>query len=164
MAKERESKVKWNRMGFGMILAAVAGAVFGHAWTASEPGWWWAGTMTLLCGALLILSSVYARQEKPGKKTPSTPLGQILVRGGLITEGQLGEALARHHRDGRPIGQILVDMRLITPVQLSRVLGQQHPTISDLTDGIGSIEGAAAPTVIASGSTMPDAVGVKEAV
>ncbi|MGD0111674.1 MAG: hypothetical protein ABSD48_07400 [Armatimonadota bacterium] len=142
MAREQQSTVRWNRMGFGMVLAAVAGAVFGHAWTVSGPGWWWAGTMTLLCGALLILSSLYARDQRP-KIVSALPLGQVLVKKGLITEGQLGEALARHHRDGRPIGQILVEMRLITPVQLSHALGDQQPSAEDLSAY------ATAPTVIA---------------
>jgi hypothetical protein len=130
-------------MGFGMVLAAVAGAVFGHAWTVSGAGWWWAGTMTLLCGALLILSSLYARGQRSPKKIMALPLGQVLVKKGLITEGQLGEALARHHRDGRPIGQIFVQMRLITPVQLSHALGDQQPSAEHLSVY------ATTPTVIA---------------
>jgi hypothetical protein len=144
--------MSWNRMGFGMLLAAVAGAVFGHAWTASGAGWWWAGTLTLLCGALLILSSLYAREQRP-RETSAAPLGQLLVKRGVITEGQLGEALARHHRDGRPVGRILVDMRLVTPVQLSHALGDQIPS------PLGLPAYTAEPTVIA--TATPEEAGVK---
>jgi hypothetical protein len=127
--REPKSAVKWNRLGTGLALAALAGVVFGHAWTTNERTGWWAGLVTLLCATLLILSAIYARQEKlPGI---GQPLGHILVTRGWITEAQLGEALARHYRDGRPLGQLLIGMGVITPVQLSRALGEQAPAAAD---------------------------------
>jgi hypothetical protein len=114
---------KWDRLATGLLLAAGAGAVFGHAWSAENTAWWWVGSVTLPAGLLLILSGVYARgQARPGV---APPLGELLVQKGWITEGQLGNALVRHYHAKQPLGQVLVEMKLITPSQLARALQEQ---------------------------------------
>lgn len=129
MEIEQSSQTQRKRLALGLTLAVLAGVVFGHAITSRQTLGWVTGLITLLCGALLILSTVYVRRGRP--RSMAQPLGHILVTRGWITDSQLSEALARHHREGRPIGQILVDMRVITPVQLSRALGDQGPGALD---------------------------------
>jgi len=123
LMKMRQKRVKWDRLASGLALAAAAGTVFGHVWTLSDVAWWWVGSLTLLCGTLLIISSFFARGFLTKRVAP--PLGEMLLTKGLITEVQLGQALARQHRYGGTIGQILVEMKLVSPVELTRVLQEQ---------------------------------------
>jgi len=53
----------------------------------------------------------------------NTRLGCLLVKKGLITQGQLDDVV--HQQDRRPLGQILVDQHYITQGQLSRSLHKQ---------------------------------------
>ncbi len=147
MNQDPKPQLQWNRLGVGLALAALSGIAFGHAITSHQGTGWWTGLVTLLCGALLILSTVYARNGRSSRS--AQPLGHILITRGWITENQLSEALARHHRDGRPIGQLLVEMKVITPVQLSRALGQQTPLGPDSAD-TGQVQ-----TIIASAEPEP---------
>ncbi len=66
----------------------------------------------------------------------SRPLGEILLRAGLITEAQLQEALRTQQKLGsyKPIGQILVDREIITRKQLDLFLDQYHkwPRIGEI--------------------------------
>jgi len=52
-------------------------------------------------------------------------LGHLLVEAGIITEQQLGEALAEQERTGEPLGQILVRRDFISNDALGVVLGRQ---------------------------------------
>jgi hypothetical protein len=54
------------------------------------------------------------------------PLGQLLIEKGLLTESDLGLALAHQRTDGRPLGQILLGMGIITEQELARTLAEQH--------------------------------------
>jgi hypothetical protein len=67
-AREQESRptavrvsVVWGRVVLGFLLSAIGGVAFGHAWTVQVATWWWVGAVSLLAGALLLLSVVYAR-------------------------------------------------------------------------------------------------------
>jgi len=53
-------------------------------------------------------------------------LGDLLLESGLITEGQLGKAVAQQRTTGLQLGQILISQGLITSRQLSRTLTQQR--------------------------------------
>jgi len=53
----------------------------------------------------------------------NTRIGCLLVKKGLITQGQLDDVV--HQQDRRPLGQILVDQHYITQGQLSRSLRKQ---------------------------------------
>jgi hypothetical protein len=54
------------------------------------------------------------------------PLGELLVAKGLLSETDLGLALAHQRDDGRPLGQILISMGIITEQELARTLTEQH--------------------------------------
>ena len=54
------------------------------------------------------------------------PLGQLLIEKGLVTESDLGLALAHQRADGRPLGQILLAMGVVTEQELARTLTEQH--------------------------------------
>jgi hypothetical protein len=54
--------VVWGRVILGFVLSATGGAAFGHAWTAQIATWWWLGGISLLAGALMLLSVAYARR------------------------------------------------------------------------------------------------------
>lgn len=53
------------------------------------------------------------------------PLGQILVRSGIITERTLERALARQKVVGKRLGAVLEEMGVITPEELVEALAQQ---------------------------------------
>src|SRR5262245_37110239 len=54
------------------------------------------------------------------------PLGQLLIEKGMLTESDLGLALAHQRQDGRPLGQILISMGVVTEQELARTLTEQH--------------------------------------
>jgi glycosyltransferase XagB len=51
-------------------------------------------------------------------------LGELLVRRGLISQAQLGAALARHRQVGEPLGQVLLASNAISRRALYEVLGE----------------------------------------
>lgn len=53
-------------------------------------------------------------------------LGDLLLDSGLITEGQLGKAVAQQRVSGLQLGQILISQGIITSSQLNRTLLQQR--------------------------------------
>jgi len=52
-------------------------------------------------------------------------LGEILVRRGRITPGQMTEFLRIQKETGQPLGQILVEEEVLTKEELTQVLGEQ---------------------------------------
>src|SRR5437870_3406482 len=54
------------------------------------------------------------------------PLGQLLIAKGLLSETDLGLALAHQRNDGRPLGQILLSMGIVNEQELARTLTEQH--------------------------------------
>lgn len=81
------------------------------------------------------LRAVRDAQAAPAGESPSpsapepgrrTPLGQLLVEKGTLSEADLGLALEQQRRDGRPLGQILLEMGVVTPGDLARTLTEQH--------------------------------------
>ncbi len=136
--------VVWARVVTGLILGAVGGVVFGHAWTSSSAPLWWVGAISLLGGVLLLLSGLYARSRPPGatpdivvrqepaeEHEPVVPLiGAILIyKYQCLTHRELDDALReqRARGPGRPlIGQILLEMGAITPTELETALEHQR--------------------------------------
>jgi type IV pilus assembly protein PilB len=53
------------------------------------------------------------------------PIGQVLLSAGLITEGQLAQALAESSRRGARVGQVLVEKGLIREEDLAAALSDQ---------------------------------------
>jgi diguanylate cyclase (GGDEF)-like protein len=58
-------------------------------------------------------------------ETTSEPLGQILVKAGLITEEQLQEALKKHFTTGQRLGRILITMKAISSEKVGEMLEQK---------------------------------------
>ena len=56
---------------------------------------------------------------------PSQPLGAILMRRGLVTQGQLERALQRQRESGAFLGVILVEQGILQPNMLLEVLSEQ---------------------------------------
>lgn len=52
-------------------------------------------------------------------------LGEILVKKGLISEGQLKEALDHQKAEGGPLGEVLVKLGVVTEEQIVIALGEQ---------------------------------------
>ena len=68
-----------------------------------------------------------APEPEPVEELPRRlPLGQLLIEKGLLTESDLGLALAHQRDDGRPLGQILLAMGMVTEHELARTLTEQH--------------------------------------
>jgi type IV pilus assembly protein PilB len=52
-------------------------------------------------------------------------IGELLVAAGLITEGQLGEALAAQASTGRRLGEVLVGTGHVREAELTQILSNQ---------------------------------------
>jgi len=61
----------------------------------------------------------------PGQEIPYRRIGAILVEWGLITEVQLGEALAEQERTGSLLGEVLVSSYGVSRVDLADALAEQ---------------------------------------
>lgn len=66
------------------------------------------------------------------------PLGQLLLERGLVTEGQLLEALEEQERTGRPLGEIVGTRHRISSVTLQDVLEEQRELEIELDHGYTS--------------------------
>lgn len=63
--------------------------------------------------------------QKPEKKKR---LGEVLIDSGLVTEDQLGLALAEQKRNGGFLGDVLSDLGFVTPGQISKLLAKESST------------------------------------
>lgn len=135
--------VVWGRIVVGLLLASVGGVAFGHAWTAENTSLWWVGAISLLTGALLVLSGFYARSYPSNhEELPTAPneaeepkerlvplLGALLIyKFRWITQQQLNEALHKQQEKGSSkhfLGEILVSLGFITNEQLEVALHYQ---------------------------------------
>jgi len=61
----------------------------------------------------------------PGQEIPYRRIGAILVEWGLISEVQLGEALAEQERTGSLLGEVLVSSYGVSRVDLADALAEQ---------------------------------------
>jgi type IV pilus assembly protein PilB len=52
-------------------------------------------------------------------------LGKILIQKGLVTEHQLGQAIARHKETGKMLGEVLSELGFVSPDNLARALSDQ---------------------------------------
>jgi hypothetical protein len=68
---------------------------------------------------------------EPAHEYPWRQLGEVLVDEGLLTEGELEQALAEQARSGRLLGQILVGNGYLSAFSLARVLSEQHGVLLD---------------------------------
>jgi type IV pilus assembly protein PilB len=53
------------------------------------------------------------------------PIGEVLVREGVVSKDQLDRALAEQHLSGQPIGEVLVEQGVLTPSALVQALARQ---------------------------------------
>ena len=66
------------------------------------------------------------KTEGAGRDSSRMPLGEALVREGLITREQLQTALKAQGTKGGKIGSLLVELGFVTDEDLLRFLGKQH--------------------------------------
>jgi hypothetical protein len=117
----------------GLLLGLMAGTVIGYGLSEGDWPLWVAGLLTCELGALIVLYSVRRsgdlHDQAASRQDRDVPagllIGQMLVNYGLITEADLGRALARQARTNKRLGSILVDMRVITYRKLVDVLEEQ---------------------------------------
>jgi hypothetical protein len=69
---------------------------------------------------------------------PWRPLGALLADKGLLTRGDLEQALSEQRRSGRLLGQILVERGYLTALSLARALAEQHGVELEATDTWGA--------------------------
>jgi hypothetical protein len=124
--------MKMNRatLCLGLVAASLSGLVFGYAWLNESPTWWWMGSLTLLSAVLFTLSGLHVLGRssilKAGGPGSAPLLGDLLVQKyHLITEEQLGRALAEQRKAKHRLGMILVEMGALTLQQLAEVLEEQ---------------------------------------
>jgi len=60
--------------------------------------------------------------QVPLKKTP---IGEVLIREGVVSKDQLDRALAEQHLSNQPIGEVLVEQGVLTPGALVQALARQ---------------------------------------
>ncbi len=137
--------VVWGRVAVGLMLAAIGGVAFGHAWTHEAAPFWWVGSITLLTGILLVLSGLYARSRPAGvapdvvmreevpadQREPLVPLlgALLLYKYQRISHRQLNDALEQQRKERksrRRLGEILLARGAITPAQLEEALDFQR--------------------------------------
>jgi hypothetical protein len=87
-------------------------------------------------------------QVAPPAQLTWQPLGKLLLEKGLVTDGQLEEALQEQRRDRR-LGEILVERGVLTGTELARALGEQYglepASLNDLDDGVETVIKPAQP-------------------
>lgn len=59
---------------------------------------------------------------KPFTRETSDPLGQLLLKAGVIREEDLNLALEKHFETGQRLGQILASLNLVPPQEIGRML------------------------------------------
>jgi hypothetical protein len=122
-----------------LLLAMVAGIIFGQALIAGGTVRAWYGVPILLAALLVFVSVLRARHVPVPASGPARPcqvppwssgrprLGELLVHElGLIQERELKIALERQRGTTRRLGEILVEQGSITRRQLREVLAQHH--------------------------------------
>ena len=72
---------------------------------------------------------------------PWRPLGALLADKGLLTRGDLEQALGEQRRSGRLLGQILVERGYLTALSLAQALAEQHGVELEATDTWGARTG-----------------------
>jgi hypothetical protein len=122
-----------------LLLAMVAGIIFGQALIAGGTARAWYGVPILLAALLVFVSVLRARRVPVSANGPARPsqippwssgrprLGELLVRElGLIQERELKIALERQRGTTRRLGEILVEQGSISRRQLREVLAKHH--------------------------------------
>jgi hypothetical protein len=71
---------------------------------------------------------------EPGRRR----LGSLLLEAGLLSELDLGEALAEQERSGRRLGEVLVGRGLVSGAALANALAEQHGSFLKTEHGFGT--------------------------
>jgi hypothetical protein len=72
-------------------------------------------------------AAIDSHRHANGRETPRprTPLGQVLLRSGSITDADINRALADQAKSGKLIGEILVDQGAVSRPVVTRALEEQ---------------------------------------
>jgi hypothetical protein len=65
-------------------------------------------------------------------------LGSLLVAAGLVSERDLGEALAEQERSGGRLGEVLVGRGLVSAAAIANALAEQHGSFLKTEHGFGT--------------------------
>lgn len=71
---------------------------------------------------------------EPGRRR----LGSLLLEAGLLSERDLGEALAEQERSGRRLGEVLVGRGFVSGAALANALAEQHGSFLKTEHGFGT--------------------------
>jgi hypothetical protein len=71
---------------------------------------------------------------EPGRRR----LGSLLVEAGLVSERELGEALAEQERSGVRLGEVLVGRGLVSAAAVANALAEQHGSFLKTEHGFGT--------------------------
>ena len=96
--------------------------------TASESG-------VYLCGRLM---GMHMDLAEPGRRR----LGSLLLAAGLVSERDLGEALAEQERSGRRLGEVLIGRGIVSAAAVANALAEQHGSFLKTEHGFGTGLGA----------------------
>jgi len=71
---------------------------------------------------------------EPGRRR----LGSLLMEAGLVSERDLGEALAEQERSGGRLGEVLVGRGLVSAAAIANALAEQHGSFLKTEHGFGT--------------------------
>src|SRR6266545_68738 len=80
---------------------------------------------------------------------PRVPLGRLLLEAGILSEEELGEALAEQRDTARPLGEVLVERGFVSAQLVASALAEQHGGVLKTEYGV-AVGLAPSPTRAAS--------------
>jgi len=121
-------------MILAIVLSVASGGAIGQGLLTGDRNLLIAAGLALLAGGFLA-ASVVLRARRPSGLPPLPPpvlpslnakprprLGEILLRQGLLAEGQLEHALDRQHVTGQRLSEILVEMGFVNQSDVDQAL------------------------------------------
>lgn len=123
----------WGYLSLGLMLFALAGLLSASAVYDGGALVWATAILALVLGALSTAAAFlrpHRRRVEPESTAKWNPaaaprLGDMMVKYGLISEGDLERALERQKASGKRLGQVVVEMELATHAQVAQVLEEQ---------------------------------------
>ena len=83
-------------------------------------------------------AAIDSQRHKGDSEPPPrrTPLGQVLVRSGYVSDEDINRALAAQAKSGKLIGEILVEQGSVSRPIVRRALDEQSGTAADADGGL----------------------------
>jgi hypothetical protein len=124
--------MRWSSLGPAFLGGIAAGIGLHYLRSEHLAILWPIGALLILAGLVVVF---VATRPRPMDREPAAsprfdpeaapPLGQMLIKYGLISQSDLDNALRRQKDCKKRLGRVLVDMGLVTYEQVAQVLEEQ---------------------------------------